>query len=157
MRDLMAETLRVVESLNLREVDYAVVGGMAMNLHGLIRATEDLDLFVRADIDNVGRLRSALRDVWDDASIDEIRAEDLCGEYPAVRYGPPRGNLYIGILARLGDRVRNEQLEVQEVEIAGVRVRVATPATLRWMKLGTGRPIDEADALALARIFDLEG
>jgi hypothetical protein len=35
--------LRVIQSLNEARVDYVVVGGVAVNLHGLIRATEDLD------------------------------------------------------------------------------------------------------------------
>ncbi len=156
MTDLLTESLRVIASLNAHGVEYAVVGGMAMNLHGLIRATEDLDLFVRADPSNIGRLRSALQQVWDDPSIDEIRDEDLCGDYPAVRYGPPEGSLYIDILARLGERVRFEQIDIEEVDIEGVRVRVATPAALRWMKRETGRPIDEADAAILSRVFDLE-
>lgn len=78
----------VIASLNDHQVDYVVVGGVAMNLHGLIRATEDLDVFVRPNTENIERLRQARRAVWADPDIDQITAEDLCGEYPVVRYGP---------------------------------------------------------------------
>ena len=40
-------------------VDYVLVGGVAVNLHGIVRATEDADLFVRPDAENVARLRRA--------------------------------------------------------------------------------------------------
>ena len=156
MDDLLTASLRVIAALNRERVDYAVVGGMAMNLHGLVRATEDLDLFVRAEAGNIERLRKALRTVWDDPDIDQIRADDLCGDYPAVRYGPPEGALYLDILARLGDLARYEDLEVMVIEIQGIEVRVASPATLRWLKKDTVRAVDRADAEALRRVFDLD-
>src|SRR5688572_6300196 len=97
--------------MNAEGVDYVVVGGVAMNLHGVVRATEDLDVFIRPDAANVEKLRRALKAVWTDPSIDEITAEDLCGEYPAVRYGPPEGDFYLDILTRLGEATSYADLE----------------------------------------------
>ncbi|MBK7586097.1 MAG: nucleotidyl transferase AbiEii/AbiGii toxin family protein [Myxococcales bacterium] len=154
--DGLDDALRVIASLNQAGVDYIVVGGVALNLHGLVRATEDLDLFVRPDPENVERLRRALRAVWDDPEIEQITAEDLCGDYPVVRYGPPEGTLYLDILTRVGEATQFSDLRFQEKEIEGVRVRVATPATLYRMKKDTVRPIDRADVLALRSAFDLE-
>jgi hypothetical protein len=151
------EALRVIASLNAAGVEYVVVGGVAVNLHGLVRATEDLDLFIRPDPANVERLRTALKTLWADPSIDEITAEDLCGEYPAVRYGPPVGDLYLDILTRLGEATAYADLEAEEKVVEGVAVRVATPRTLFRMKRGTVRPIDHADAAALRAAFDLGG
>jgi hypothetical protein len=153
--DALDDALRVIASLNQVGVEYVVVGGVALNIHGLLRATEDLDIFIRPDPGNIERLRLALKAVWDDPEIDHITAEDLCGEYPAVRYGPPEGTLYLDILTRLGEATLFSDLEAQEKEIEGVRVRVATPRTLYRMKRDTVRPIDRADALALRSAFDL--
>jgi len=36
----------LLQALDEQRVDY-VFGGMALNIHGLVRATEDVDLFVR--------------------------------------------------------------------------------------------------------------
>jgi hypothetical protein len=154
--DALDDVLRVIASLNAAGVDYVVVGGVALNFHGLIRATEDLGLFVRPDADNVARLRRALRAVWDDPDIEQITAEDLCGEYPVVRYGPPAGDLDLDILTRLGEATAFADLEVEEKQIEGVAVRVATPRTLYRMKKGTVRPIDHADATALRAAFRLD-
>jgi hypothetical protein len=153
--DALDEALRVVEALNSANVEYVVVGGVALNVHGLVRATEDLDVFIRPDPDNVARLRQALRSVWDDPEIEQITADDLCGDYPAVRYGPPKGALYLDVLTRLGEATAYADLEAEVKNVAGVTVRVATPLTLYRMKRGTVRPIDHADAAALRAAFDL--
>jgi hypothetical protein len=139
----------------LHRPSYVLIGGAALNLHGLVRATEDADVCVRPTADNVERIRQALRSLYGDPSIDEIRAEDLSGEYPAVRYYPPTGSFFIDILARLGEFARYEDIEWQEIEVEGVRIRLATPAALYWLKRGTLRPVDQADAAALREKFGL--
>ena len=44
-------------------------GAVALGLHGLARATAELDLFIRPDANDVERLKGALRSVFDDPSI----------------------------------------------------------------------------------------
>ena len=150
------DALRIIASLNKEGVNYVVVGGVALNLHGLIRATEDLDIFVHPDIENIARLRQALRGVWNDPEIDQITAEDLCGDYPAVRYGPPQGTLYLDILTRLGEATAFADIEIEVKDIEGVLVRLASPRSLYRMKRDTVRPIDKADAQALQAAFSLD-
>ena len=36
-------------------------------------------------------------------AIDEISTEDLLGDYPAVRYYPSEGELFLDIMTRLGE------------------------------------------------------
>jgi hypothetical protein len=150
------EALQVIQAFNDEGVDYVVVGGVAINLHGLVRATEDLDVFVRPDPENIARMRRALASVWDDPEIEQITAEDLCGDYPAVRYGPPTETFYLDILTRLGEATSFADLEAEEKQVGTIRVRLATPMTLYRMKKDTVRPIDHADAAALRSAFGLK-
>ena len=147
--------LEVLRALAREGVDYVLVGAVALGIHGLVRATEDVDLFIRPDGGNVERLKRALRSVWDDPEIASITAQDLAGEYPTVRYGPPGEGFVIDLLSRLGSAFAFEDLEAETVSLEGVPVRVATPATLYRMKKGTVRPIDRADAAALREKFGL--
>jgi len=147
--------LEVLRALAREGVDYVLVGAVALGIHGLVRATEDVDLFIRPDGENVERLKRALRSVWDDPEIAGITAQDLAGEYPTVRYGPPGEGFVIDLLSRLGSAFAFEDLEAETVSLEGVPVRVATPATLYRMKKGTVRPIDRADAAALREKFGL--
>ncbi|MDE0457596.1 MAG: nucleotidyl transferase AbiEii/AbiGii toxin family protein [Chromatiales bacterium] len=148
--------LALVRALNREGVEYAVVGATALGLHGLARATEDVDLFVRPTPDNVARLRRALSAVWSDPDIDSIVASDLAGEYPTIRYGPPDGSFTLDLLARLGERLGYDDIEAATVELQGEPVRAATPRMLYRMKRDTLRPLDQVDAATLRRTFDLE-
>jgi len=150
------QLLKMLSALHIERVEYILVGGVALGLHGLIRATEDVALFVNDDADNIERLRRALRSVWDDADIDQITSSDLAGEYPVIRYGPPDGGFAIDIMTRLGTRATYHDLAWQEIDVEGVKARVATAQTLYDLKRDTVRPIDRADADALRKRFNLQ-
>ena len=133
----------LLEALEKEDVQYVVFGAVAINLLGLPRATEDLDIFIAPEQSNVERLKAALRSVYPgDSSIDEIRADDLLGNYPAVQYVPPEDTFYLDILTRLGEAFRFEDILSQRLDFGGVKVNVATPGTLYRMKKNTVRPKD---------------
>jgi len=94
--------------------------------------------------------------VWDDPEIDGIQFADLAGEYPAIRYGPPDGDLVIDLMTRLGEAYQFEDLKAETIPWEGVHVRVATPETLYRMKKGTIRPQDQADAANLRLRFNIQ-
>ena len=148
--------LAVVRTFEHEGVEYILVGGVAVNIHGIVRTTEDIDFFVRPTPANVERIRAALRSLWSDPHIEEITAEDLAGAYPTIRYGPPAGDITIDLMAGLGTAWRFDDLESERRDFGGTSVRVATPTTLFKMKRSTVRPRDHADALLLRERFKLE-
>jgi len=149
------QTKRILAAFDQHKVDYVLIGGMAMAAQGLVRATRDIDVVVSAEAENVDRLKTALKELFDDPEIDNIRADELAGDYPAIQYVPPTGDFWIDILARLGEAFRYANLESEELVIEGVRVRVATPRMLYRMKKDTVRPQDRLDAQVLRERFDL--
>lgn len=151
------EFVRVLRAFEAAKLEYVLIGATAMGFHGIVRATEDVDLIIRATPDNVERLRQALRDAYDgDDNVEDIRPEDLLGEYPAIRYYPPSGDLYFDVLTRLGEAASFDTVEAELKEIEGVRARVATPSALYRLKKGTVRPLDRQDAAALRERFNLK-
>ena len=149
------EFLRLLAALAEARVEYLLVGGAAINLHGIVRMTERVDLLVRPTHESLERLITALRAVWTDPELDDLTAEELLGDSPTLRYGPPGGGLVVDVLTRIGERFRYDDLEGETILVDGVPVRVATPRTLVRMKRGTLRPVDQADAEALRRKFGL--
>src|ERR1043165_1342349 len=87
---------------------------------------------------------------------DALPISDLLGEYPAVRYYPPSGDLYFDILTRLGEMVSYESVERERKDLGTAQVVVATPKALYLLKKDTLRPLDRQDAEALRQRFDLE-
>ena len=151
--DTLKEVLAALERHGVR---YVIFGAAALNVHGLARFTEDLDLFIAPDRDNVEHLKAALRAVFADPHIDEISSDDLQGAYPALQYVPPDGTFHIDILVRLGEAFRFEDLDAARLPFESITVSVATPATLYRMKRDTVRPKDRADAAWLKERFGLE-
>lgn len=147
--------LRVLKAFEEQGLEYVLIGATAMGFHGVIRATEDVDLLLEASDANVERLKRAFRAVYRDPNVDEISATDLLGDYPALRYYPPSGDLYFDVMTRLGEAASYETVAAVIMEIEGVRVRVATPAALYQLKRDTVRPLDRQDAEALRRRFHL--
>src|ERR1041384_2362973 len=127
-------TKKVLAALEAEGVQYVVFGAVALVLHGLPRALEDLDIFIAPERDNIERLKAALRSVFDDPCIDEITADDLLGEYPAAQYVPPSGEFHIDVLTRLGELFALASIVSERVDFDGVSVSVVTPEMLYRMK-----------------------
>ena len=50
----------IVSALNKAEAKYLIVGGLAVNAHGFVRLTRDVDIVLQLDPGNVSRGLSAL-------------------------------------------------------------------------------------------------
>jgi len=151
------EAKRILMAFEREGVEYVMVGSMAMAVQGLVRATRDVDFFIAATAANIEHLRRALRGLYnDDPNVDQIRVEDLAGDYPAIEYVPPDAPYSLDLLSRLGEAFRYETIESEELIVDGIRIRVATPSMLFRMKKDTVRPQDRLDAEKLRRLFKLE-
>jgi hypothetical protein len=150
--DLFENFLEILRALGKEKVEYILIGGFAVILHGLARLTADIDIFIKPEADNLERLKKALKEVFPtDREIDSISLQDL-HEYAVVRFGTT-ADFYIDIVARIGEMFRYEDLEHEVRDIAGVPVRIATPDTLFRMKKDTVRPEDKRDAWFLAELI----
>lgn len=79
-RDLIAE-------FNAHGVEYLVVGAHALAAHGHVRATKDLDVWVRPRTDNAPRVIAALRSFG--APLQDLTAEDLTRAGTVFQIGVP--------------------------------------------------------------------
>jgi hypothetical protein len=138
MKELDKEFLRICSAFNKHKVRYVVVGGFAVIIHGLPRTTEDIDFFVDDSKENVERLKSALKSLYDDLSIDEITKEDL-KKYAVIRYGTP-DNYYIDIIAKLGNEISFDdvwkdlvffKIDDIEIPVCGLEMLIKMKKTVR--------------------------
>ncbi|HEV8435984.1 MAG TPA: nucleotidyl transferase AbiEii/AbiGii toxin family protein [Thermoanaerobaculia bacterium] len=150
------KVLEFIAAMNREGVEYITFGAVALNMHGIIRATTDADFFIKPETENIERLKRALKSIWDDPSIDEIQAEELMGDYPAIAYGPPDDSFSMDFLTRLGEMYSYDTLPYEVIEYEGIPVRVVTAAKLYEMKRNTVRPKDKVDAHWLKEEFGFE-
>ncbi len=147
MNDRVESFVAVLKALNANEVEYILVGGLALILHGIPRVTEDLDIFVKREDANVAKLRRALREVFEDESVEEITFSEMA-QYPVIRYGTP-DDYYIDIMDRIGEAFSYADLEYEIIYGYGLPIRVATKETLIKLKEKTMRMVDQADVVML--------
>lgn len=60
----------LIESLNRQQVDYLLIGGYALFVHGYHRATTDIDVLVPATIESGAKVKAALMVLPDQAAKD---------------------------------------------------------------------------------------
>jgi hypothetical protein len=73
--------------LNRHGVDYLIVGGYAVGYHGFVRATGDLDIFVRISEENANALLKCFKEFG--FSRTELRSEVFLEPGKIVRIGIP--------------------------------------------------------------------
>jgi hypothetical protein len=121
-------------------------------MHGYVRATHDLDVFIRPTEENAQAAFSALLALG--APLDGLEPGDLLDDEENLRLGPTDD--HIDILASIGempfDQVWRNRVEV---EVDGVTIPFISRADLILNKRQTGRLRDLADAEELERIRDL--
>jgi hypothetical protein len=74
-------------AFNANNVEYLIVGAHALAAHGHVRATKDLDLWVRPEKSNAKRVLQALSDFG--APLSEVTVEDLSEQGTVFQIGLP--------------------------------------------------------------------
>jgi hypothetical protein len=129
------------------KVEYAVVGGVAVNAHGYVRATNDLDIFIRPTEDNARAAFNALLALG--VPLEGLTPSDLLNDEENLRFGPEED--HIDILSSIGempfDQVWRNRIETP---IAGLSVPFISRFDLIQNKRQVGRLRDLADAEELS-------
>lgn len=114
--------LRLLARLGEEGVEYVLVGGQAVRLNGFLRATEDVDLLVRASRENGERIKRALGFLASSKDIEIAWFDAKDGEPENIRVAD---DVIVDLLfAANGETYDSVQADVREVEVEGVRVRV---------------------------------
>jgi predicted nucleotidyltransferase len=148
----------ILKALAKGGVEFVVVGGIAVQAHGYIRGTGDVDLVPRPSLLNLSRLAEVLADLEAEVlrSTSPVNLGDpqLLKRAPLVPLLTRSGRLdLIGIEHLAGapgsfDELRKRALVV---DFDGVEIAVAGLDDLIRMKRAAGRPQDLVDIGALTR------
>jgi len=134
-RDLLA-------AFNAEGVDYLVVGAHALAAHGHVRATEDLDVWVRATPENALRVLKALRAFG--APLHDLTEADLVqvGLVFQIGLAPIRIDVLTGVDGLDFDQAWADRVQTK---FAGLPTAVLSREHLILNKKATGRTQDLAD------------
>jgi predicted nucleotidyltransferase len=144
----------LLERLVEAEVRFVLVGGLAVNAWGYLRATRDVDVVPDPDRDNLERLDALLREL--DGKVDVggrlLGSEAITtflrtGDRALVQTELGQ----VDVLQGLPQVPRFEDLDkqAQNVDVEGLAVRVCSLDHLLEMKRASNRPRDHEDVEAL--------
>lgn len=143
MTNIFDKFLELMKSFEMNGVEYILIGGLAINVHGFARNTEDIDLFVNPSELNILRLQKSLFEIFEDNEIEEITSDEL-KKYAVIRFGTEY-NFCIDIISRIGEQFSYNDLKYDIKKIDDVNIRVADLQTLYRLKENTFREIDLLD------------
>jgi len=131
-----------LKSLNSNRVEYLLIGGYAVGIHGHIRATNDLDVWVNISPENAARIDRSLRE-FGFASAG-LTPGLFLEPNNVVRMGVPP--IRIEILTSVsGVEFESCYAEKEMIRIEDVVVPVISLARLRQNKAASARAKDLAD------------
>lgn len=129
-------------AFNARRVEYLVVGAHALAAHGHVRATKDMDVWIRPAPDNARRVMEALAAFG--APLHGTTIDDFSGPDFVLQIGVPP--LRIDILTSItGVEFGEAWLGRLQTTFDGEPVGVLSRQHLIQNKSATGRPQDMAD------------
>ena len=128
--------------LNSNNVEYLLIGGYAVSIHGYVRMTNDLDVWVRATAENAERVVRALGEFGFNRS--NLSPNLFTNPNSIIRMGVPP--LRVEMLTSVsGVEFDSCYAERTMVEIEDVPVPVISLKRLRQNKAAAGRTKDLAD------------
>lgn len=147
---------RILDTLARHGVDYVIVGGVAVQTHGHVRTTVDIDICPRPERSNLARLADVLREL--DARVLNPGSESL--EIDAAML--PRATLWqfatrhgaIDVIHDAPGAPSYEDLRGRAlvVELGELALPVASLDDLIAMKRASGRRVDLEDLAALTAL-----
>ncbi len=149
-----ARLRELIERLSAAEVDFIVVGGLAVNAWGHLRGTRDLDIVPEPGKENLERLATVLEALGGRVEVAEgrlgpsaIRTFLAAGDRTLVATELAPVDVLQGHppVPRFADLDR----DAVDVDLGGVNVRVCSLEVLRAMKQASNRSRDREDLEAL--------
>jgi hypothetical protein len=142
--------IEVTEALRKRNLKFAIVGGYALALHGIVRATMDVDLVLCLTLEDYTQAEEALKSIHLQSRLP-VRAQDIIKmrqEYiqnrnliawSFVDYKDPSRQVDILITKDVRD------LDLEMISVSGKKIAVVSLQNLLEMKTESGRPQDLID------------
>jgi hypothetical protein len=125
--------------LNLKKVEYLIIGGYAVGYHGYPRPTGDLDIWISNARENAGRTHEALEEFGFSCRIDLLLQDNQ-----VVRMGIPP--FRIEVLTTIdGVEFVDCYSERVTADVNGVEVSLISLPRLKENKKASGRSIDVTD------------
>lgn len=135
-------------------VQFVIVGGIAVTLHGYVRLTEDVDVLIEPSAENVRRLLDSLAD-YGEGFARELGLDDFGDEEGAIRIVEVVERSQLDVFTRMsGLYYQDLRADAEILNLAGHEISYASKAALIGLKSRSVREKDQFDVIALKRLAE---
>lgn len=147
---------QLLTTLTQHDVQFLLVGGVALGIHGLQRATGDIDIWSKPDATNAQHLHDALREFGMPLAAFDVTPRDFATPGRVVQFGvPPRR---VDVITSIEGVEFDEAWDSRaDMTVAGCRVPVISLTDLLRNKEAVGRPQDKVDVRTIRHELERRG
>jgi hypothetical protein len=143
-----ADLVEICRQLNARQANYIVIGGMAINIHGYTRNTDDIDLLIETTESNEQKVLDVLS-LLPEGAAKELHPGEIA-DYMVVRVCD---DITVDLMAKAcGHDYAAAKHLISAIEVSGVTIPFASP-TLLWKTKQTYREKDAMDCVFLRKLL----
>ena len=133
-------------------VQFVIVGGIAVTLHGYVRLTEDVDVLIEPSAQNVRRLLESLAD-YGEGFARELDLDDFDDEEGAIRIVEVVERSQLDVFTRMsGLTYQDLRTDADILNLSGHQIPYASKTALIGLKSPSVREKDQFDVIALKRL-----
>ena len=141
------DTEDLLKSLKEHRVDFVIIGATAMPVHGYVRASLDIDIFIRPERGNAERVLEALKTFGYDMS--DVSVDDLLRKKLLIRQYEVETDIHPFVKGMSFERIWGNKVEAN---FGKTSVYFASLDDLIEMKKASGRPQDLLDLKYLIKL-----
>lgn len=142
-----------IELLNKYEVEYMLVGGMAVNIHGYRRSTGDMDLFVNPTLENHQKIKLVHQDFgMFMGEMEDIETFISNEKFDVFTFGVSPIQIDIMTYCK-GIEFDDAQKQIIITEIGSLKIKVISKEYLIKAKRASNRKRDLVDIEELEKIL----
>lgn len=141
-----SDLARVCYYLHKHNVQFLVIGAYACALHGHIRATQDIDILIQNNTENIEKSIDCIRELYPDLKID-LTAEDFRSNIVIKILDEPELDISVSAWSVTYEKAKEDiqtiVLDNVEIPFAGLRSLIESKDTTREQDIWDVRILNE--------------
>ena len=149
---------QIFKALDKNEVQYVLIGGLALILHGIPRSTFDSDIVILGNKKNISNVLKAIKDLnYIPMQADMVTHEAFgkLEEEQCATFSSVKGDIHLDIFLKKNNKFKEMQKRSETRIIYETPVHIAKLDLLLELKKSTGRDIDKTDIILIQKRLSL--
>jgi len=144
--------IKVAKELDKNNISYIVIGGQAVNMHGVVRSTQDIDITLNIDISEIDKLKKIVTKLK--LVYVKENADDFAKKFWIMPVYDPRSKIKVDFAFSFSPFEKSAIRRSIEKTIGKSKIKFCSAEDLMIFKIIAGRAIDLYDVRNILLVKD---